>query len=102
MYRTTIILPVSRKQHLLKVFASLKMLTCDRERTGLLVFVDGDADLYLESRNLVEHSKFAERLCVQGDIPGERKEFSINTRRRGITAIHNEIQKLIKPSEYLF
>jgi hypothetical protein len=30
----------------------------------LLAFVDGDADLFLTARNLVEQSKFAERLCV--------------------------------------
>jgi hypothetical protein len=98
---TTIILPISREQHLLKVFASLEMLECDRERTSLLAFVDGDADLFRTARNLVEQSKFAERLCVHGNIPGERREFSINTRRRRISAIHNEIRKLIRPSDEL-
>ena len=39
---------------------------------------------------------------MQGDVPGERKEFSINTRRRRIAAIHNEIRKLIKPRECVF
>jgi hypothetical protein len=72
---TTIILPISREQHLLKVFASLELLECDRERTSLLAFVDGEADLFLTARNLVEQSKFAERLCVQGDIPGKCREF---------------------------
>jgi hypothetical protein len=41
---TTFILPISREQHLLKVFASLEMLECNRERTGLLALVDGEAD----------------------------------------------------------
>jgi hypothetical protein len=68
----------------------------------LLAFVDGGPELFLTARNLVEQSKFAQRLCVQGNIPGERKEFSINTRRRRIAAIHNEVRKLIKPCEYLF
>ena len=99
---TTIILPISRDQHLLKVFASLELLECDRERTSLLALVDGEADLFLMARNLVDQSKFAERLCVQGNIPGERREFSINTRRRRIAAIHNEIRELIKPCEYVF
>jgi hypothetical protein len=99
---TTIVLPVSRNQHLLKVFASLELLECDRERTSLLAFVDGDADLFLTARNLVDQSKFAERLCVQGNIPGPRREFSINTRRRRIAAIQNELRKLIKPCEYVF
>jgi hypothetical protein len=52
-----------------KVFASLELLKCDRERTSLLAFVNGEADLFT-ARNLVEQSKFAERLCIQGDIPG--------------------------------
>jgi hypothetical protein len=99
---TTIILPISRNQHLLKVFASLELLECDRERTGLLVCVDGESELYLTVRNLVEQSKFTKRLSVQGNIPGERREFSINTRRRRISAIHNEVRKLIKPCEYVF
>jgi hypothetical protein len=99
---TTIVLPISREQLLLKVFACLELLECDRERTGLLVYVDGDAALHGVAANLVAQSKFAERLCVQGDIPGPRKEFSINTRRRRIALIHNEIHKLIKPCEYVF
>ena len=48
----------------------------------MLAFVDGEADLFLAARNVVEQSKFAERLGVQGDVPVERKEFSINTCRR--------------------
>ena len=78
--------PVSREQFLLKVFASLELLDCDRERTTLLVFVDGDQALYDTTANLVDQSKFAERICVQGNIPGQRREFSINTRRRRIAA----------------
>jgi hypothetical protein len=99
---TTVILPVSREQHLLRVFASLELLECNRERTSLLAFVDGEADLFLKARNLVEQSKFAQRLCIQGNIPGQRQEFSINTRRRRIAAIHNEVRMLIKPCEYVF
>ena len=47
-----------------QVFASLELLECERDRTSLLAFVAGDADLFLTARNLVEQSKFAERLCV--------------------------------------
>jgi hypothetical protein len=99
---TTIVLPVSRTLFLPRVFASLENLTCDRERTGLLVYVDGDPDLFLTARNLTEQSKFAERLCVQREIPGQRREFSINTRRRRIASLHNEVRKLLKPCEYVF
>jgi hypothetical protein len=78
------------------------MLECDRERTSLVAFVDGELNLFSMASNLVEQSKFAERKCVLGNIPGERREFSINTRRCRIAAIHNEIRKLIKPCEYVF
>jgi hypothetical protein len=99
---TTIILPISREQHLLKVFTSLEMLECDRDRTSLLAFVDGEADLFSTARNLVEQSKFAVRLCVQGNIPGERREFSINTRRRRIAAIQNACRELVEPCDHVF
>lgn len=96
----TIILPVSRSEHLLKVFSSLEFLTCDRERTNILVHVDGDAELYLKARHLVENSKFAERLCVHGQIPGQK--FGINARRRRIAQIHNSIREVLKPCDYVF
>jgi hypothetical protein len=70
-----IILPVSREQHLLRVFASLEMLDCDRARTNLLVFVDGDESLFLTARNLVDQSKFADRQCSKGQIEGVKREF---------------------------
>jgi hypothetical protein len=98
----TIVLPVSREQHLLRVFASLEMLDCDRARTSLLVFVDGDESLFLTARNLVNQSKFADRQCIKGQIEGAKREFSINTRRRRIASVHNACRKLIKPCEYVF
>jgi hypothetical protein len=55
-YTTTIILSISR---LVKVFVSLELLECDREWTSLLAFVDGEADLFLTGRDLVEQSKVA-------------------------------------------
>ena len=66
----------------------------------MLVYVDGDEALHEVAANLVYQSKFADRQCIQGDLPGPQRDFSINTRRRRIAAIHNEIHKLIKPCEY--
>jgi hypothetical protein len=98
----TIILPASRSEHLLRVFASLEMMNCDRERTRLLVFVDGTPELFLMARDLTEQTKFDRRLCVHGQIPGQRRDFSINTRRRRIAAIHNAIRPLVEPCDYVF
>lgn len=78
------------------------MLECDRGSTNLFVLVDGDANLFLQTRQYVENSKFAERLCVQGTIPGEVKKYSVNTRRRRISAIHNAVRELLKPCDYVF
>jgi hypothetical protein len=86
--------PVSREQHFTARFASLEVLECDRERTGLLVYVDGDEALHGVAANLVYQSKFADRQCIQGDLPGPQRDFSINTRRRRIAAIHNEIPQV--------
>lgn len=100
--RVTIVMPVSRDTFLTRVFASLELLDCDRGQTNLLVYVDGDASLYLAARTFVENSKFAEHLCVQGNIPGRVREFSINARRRRISAVHNAVRELIKPCDYVF
>jgi hypothetical protein len=99
--KVTICLPVSRSTFLNRVFASLEMLECERNAVSLFVFVDGDESLFAEANRLVHESKFAEHLCVQGNIPGQRKEFSINTRRRRIAAVHNACRELIKPCEYM-
>ena len=67
-----------------------------------MVYVDGDEALHELAANLVYQSRFADRQCIQGDLPGPLRDFSINTRRRRIAAIHNEIHKLIKPCVYVF
>lgn len=99
---TTIVLPISRNQFLPRVFSSLEQLDCDREDTRLIAYCDGDPSLYLTARNFVEQSKFAQRLCVQGNIPGPRKDYSINARRRRIAQIHNSVEELIEPCDYVF
>jgi hypothetical protein len=99
---TTIILSVSRPEHLAKMFATLELLECDRERVGLLVYVDGNAELYTKTRNYVVQSKFADQLCVQGHLEGQQRKYSINARRRRIAAVHNAIRPLLKPCEYVF
>lgn len=89
--KTTIVLPVSRAEFLHKVFTSLENLNCARGSTRLLVYVDGDADLFMAARNFTEQSKFVIRLCVQGGVPGPRRDFSINLRRRRIAAVRQHV-----------
>jgi hypothetical protein len=92
---------VSRIEHLAKMFAALEVLECDRIDTGLLVYVDGDTQLVDETQRYVDQSKFAQCVCVAGTIPGPRREYSSNTRRRRIAAIHNEVRTLLVPCEYV-
>lgn len=102
MKTTTIVLPISRPEHLHKLFVSLEELQCDTDRTSLLAYVDGGDELYLTARNYVEQSRFKERLCVKAQLPGERRAFSINARRRRIAAIHNAVRELLEPCDYVF
>ena len=98
---TTIILPVSRKDYLSKIFIILEMLDCDRAYTNLLVYVDGSLELFQKVRNLVVNSKFRERLCVYRR-KGVGSVSSVLRRRQRIADIHNEIKDLIKETDFIF
>jgi hypothetical protein len=63
-------LPISREQHLLKVFAAMELLECERDRTSLLAFADDDADLFLTARNLVGQSKLPSASASRATSPG--------------------------------
>ncbi len=97
----TIVLPVSRKDFLNAIFARLETLKCDREQTNLLVYVDGDLQLYQKARNLTVNSKFKERLCVYRR-KGQPSVGSVKRRRKRIADIHNEIKENLGHSDFLF
>lgn len=98
---TTIILPVSRKDYLNKIFVMLEMLECDRNNTNLLCYVDGSLELFQETRNLVINSKFKEKLCVYRR-KGIGSVSSVHSRRQRIADIHNEIKGLINETDFIF
>lgn len=98
---TTIILPVSRKDYLKKIFVMLELLDCDRSKTNLLCYCDGSLELFQEARNLVVNSKFKERLCVYRK-KGIGSVSSIHGRRQRISDIHNEIKELINETDFIF
>lgn len=102
MYRTTIILPVSRETYLDAIFARLEMLKCDKEKTNLLVVVDGDAKLFVKARNLTEMSKFAQRLCIEFKSKHKKRHYDVYGRRRRISDIHNLIKEHIQDCDYIF
>jgi len=100
--RVTIILPVSRKEYIHQVFASLEMLECDRERTNLLVIVDGKPDLFVEARNFCEGSKFDQKLCLEFKSKHVLRHFDIPGRRMRISDIHNFAKQHIINCDYVF
>lgn len=97
----TIVIPVSRDLFLLRLFASLEILECDPAQVNLLVYVDGDYNLFEKARNFTVNSKFADRLCVYRE-KGLPNVGSIRGRRKRISEIHNEIKGLLKKVDYVF
>lgn len=79
----------------------LDFLECDRDHTNLLVYVDGDLQLYEVARNLTTASNFREKLCIYRR-KGLPNVGSVIRRRERIAAIHNEIKDLINPCSYVF
>lgn len=100
--KTTIILPVSRLDFLDAVFHSLEVLDCKREDTNLLAIVDGDAQLFVNVRNRVEMSKFAQRLTIQFKSKHSLRHYDVMGRRLRISDIHNEIKMHIWDCDYIF
>jgi hypothetical protein len=101
--RTTIFIPISREDHLAKLFASLEALQCDSATTSLFTYVDGPAGLYVKARNFTEQSKFGERLCVQR--PPEKhpvRNFDLYMRRLRIAQIQNEAKQYLGACDYIF
>jgi hypothetical protein len=92
----TIVLVVSRAEYLEKVITSIELLECDKDQTNILCIVDGDDNLYLRARNLINGTKFIERLTVRADLDDNRSRLDVPTRRRRIVAIHNQARALIK------
>lgn len=98
---TTIAMPVSRIDFLHRIFAQLDMMPCNAEETNLLVYVDGDQDLFTKARNFVWESKFKEKLCVyrRKGLPNVNH---IRQRRQRIADIHNEMKELVGACDYVF
>lgn len=100
--KTTIVLPVSRDMFLDRIFMALETLECEANNTNLFAYVDGDMNLFVKTRNLVEQSKFAQRLCVQRRRQeGRIKVYDLKRRRLRISAIHNEMRQYIQPADFI-
>lgn len=98
----TILMPVSRAEYLDIVFAGLEFLDCDRRTTNLICIVDGDTELFVNVRNRVENSKFAERLAVQYKSDEPMKNYNVLRRRKRIASLHEELKKYIQKCDYIW
>ena len=85
--KTVIVLPISRSEFLAPLFASLEFLECDPQDTAILCIVDGSVQLYVEARNLCNHSKFGQRLCVQFPAGAPVRKFNIEGLATEITKL---------------
>lgn len=101
-HEVTIFIPVSRPEHLDRLFHALEVLECDATQTNLFTYVDGNSELFVMVRNLTEASKFASRLCVQRTADRTPATFGLHERRKRIAAIHNESKALIGKCDYVF
>jgi hypothetical protein len=99
---TTIFIPISRVEHLQRLFLALEMLDCDAGSTNLVTYVDGPADLFVAARNLTEASRFNQRLCVQRLKSGPASRvFDISNRRVRIAAIQNEVKEYLGSCDFI-
>lgn len=97
----TIVIPISRKQYLDRLFESLNALELGNNEVNLLTYCDGDYSIFSKVRNLTIISKFKERLCVERK-KGITSDSNVVRRRQRIADIHNEIRGLINSTNYIF
>lgn len=86
--KVTIVLPLSRKHFIPKIFAQLELLNCDVESTHLLVMVDGDADLINTVGVALAASKFKQKRAVPTKL-GVPSMSNLKMRQHRIADIHN-------------
>lgn len=98
---TTILLLVSREDYLDEVFTALNDLQCNKKTTALLCIVNGDNQLFVDTRNRCELSKFSQRLAIQVKPKQKIRQYDIGGRRKAIAELHNEAKTHIN-SEYVF
>lgn len=100
---TTIVLLVSRSDFLDRVISKIELLDCNKNDTNILAIVDGDNALYIKTRNLIQDTKFNQRLTVKSDCPGTGSRFNVKERRKRIAFLHNQARELIQHDEgYIF
>lgn len=100
--KVKIILTVSRADYVEKVISKIELLECDSNNTSFLCLVDGDNSLYIKTRNLVEKTKYSQRLTVKVNNSGKPPKLNIKERRKRIAYIHNKARQYVNDENYVF
>lgn len=97
-----IVLPISREEHLTKVFNRLELLKCDRRNTDLIVSIHGDKALVTRAMQLTRDSNFHNQTIVEYKKKKTRTSSPV-ARRQTIANIHNLIRSsVIGQYDYVF
>ncbi len=91
----TIIFLVSRPDFLQRVISSIEAIDYNSDKINLLCVVDGSDSLFIKTRNLINNTKFPERLAVKMPLKSSPPKLDINQRRKRIAAAHNYARSLI-------
>lgn len=102
MNNVTILVPLSNKDYLQRLFASLELLDCNPKTTSLVIYVDGNEKLFVEARNLFDESKFHQHITVHRKQTEKTSNYNILYRRKRISKILNEVKNYIYPADYIF
>lgn len=97
----TIVIPCSRPDFLQRIFSQLDMMDCQRDKTNILAYVDGDQRLFEKVQHFITHSNFAKKNVVFR-AKGLPNVGSIRARRQRISDIHNEVKKHIGACDYIW
>ena len=100
-----IVLAISRHDFLERVVAAIESQTAiNPETVSIVAIVDGNDELYLKARNLINQTRYAESLVVLfSESEAFSPRYNILARRRRIAKIHNQAKELVpKGAKWVF
>ena len=101
MEKVTIVLLVSRSEYIEQVLSLIELQDYDLSLMNLIAVVDGDNELFIKIRNLIQKTKFAEKLTVMYN--GEKvNKHDYLSRRYRIADLHNYVKKYLFYADYVF
>lgn len=96
-----IVIPISRDRFFEQFFAMLEKLECNRLRTQILFYVDGDYRLFSKTQQRSNKLTFPFKQVIYRN-KGIPNTGSVKRRRQRIADIHNEIKQRVPACDYVF